>query len=154
MGENKFFSFKIQYSTKKIFHNFLSLSSVQFLDMLLPLVTLPYVIRIIGLEYFGRIAFAQALVGYLVILVNYGFHLTGTQEIAVNKNRIKKVRKLFYEVTSAKLILLFFSLLILECVLAIFPSLNSIRIIYYLVFIQLMSMCMVPNFFLQVMQDL
>ncbi|MFA5177893.1 MAG: oligosaccharide flippase family protein, partial [Candidatus Omnitrophota bacterium] len=52
---------------KVVLENFTSLSTLQGLSYLLPLVILPYLIRTIGPEKFGLISFAQALIQYFMI---------------------------------------------------------------------------------------
>lgn len=42
---------------KALIGNFISLSALKLLSFILPLVTLPYLSRVIGLEHFGDIAF-------------------------------------------------------------------------------------------------
>ena len=63
----------------KLVINFFSLSSLQVLNTLLPLITFPYLIRVIGFELFGLLSFAIAFVNYFQVISEYGFNLTGTK---------------------------------------------------------------------------
>ena len=66
-----------------VLKNFLSLTTLQTINYLLPLVILPYLTRVIGMDKFGLIAFAQSLVQYFMILTDYGFSLSATKEISL-----------------------------------------------------------------------
>ncbi len=85
-------------SGKTLFQNFLSLSLLQMTNYLLPLIILPYLIRTVGIEKFGLIAFAQAVMQYFVILTDYGFHLYATREISANRTDSKRVSEIFCSV--------------------------------------------------------
>jgi len=107
---------------KTLLENFLSLSFLQVANYILPLVTLPYLIRVLGPEKFGLIAFAQAFIGYFQILTNYGFNLSATREISINREDKDKVSEIFSSVMIIKIFLFIFSLLIILFIVFFFDK--------------------------------
>lgn len=63
--------------------NIASLMLLQAFTYLLPLLTVPYMVRVLGAEKFGIIAFVYAVITFFNILVDYGFNLSATRAIAV-----------------------------------------------------------------------
>lgn len=86
-------------SRRRVIENILSLGSLQAASYLLPLLTLPYLARVLGPEDIGRIAFALAFAQIFVMLTEYGFNLTAANEIAVNRDNPEKVAQIFSAVT-------------------------------------------------------
>lgn len=62
-------------SSKMLLANFTYLSIIEIIGLLLPLITFPYLIRTIGAQKYGIIVFAQTIVAYLVMIVNFGFNV-------------------------------------------------------------------------------
>jgi O-antigen/teichoic acid export membrane protein len=91
---------------RRLASNFLSLSIIQGANYLVPLLILPYIVRIIGPENFGVLNYSQSFVYYFTIIINYGFDLTATREISVNRDDRAKVSLIYSTVFCSKLILL------------------------------------------------
>ena len=57
---------------------------LQFFNAIVPLLTLPYITRVLGASQYGLYALAINFVGYLQVLVEYGFGMSATREIALS----------------------------------------------------------------------
>jgi len=114
---------------KLVLENFASLSTLQCLNYLLPLLVLPYLIRVIGPEKFGLIAFAQAFIQYFMIVTDYGFSLTATKKISLCRDQ-EQASGIFSTVMSVKFILAFLSYLILLLLINIVPKFRSDWLLY------------------------
>jgi PST family polysaccharide transporter len=77
---------------KTLLENFVSLSALQLIGMLLPLITLPYILRVIGFEKYGIIVFATSLIAYFMALTDFSFQITAVRDVAVFKNSQKKIK--------------------------------------------------------------
>jgi PST family polysaccharide transporter len=119
---------------KTVLENFISLSTLQSINYILPVVVLPYLIRIIGLEKFGLIAFAQSLIQYFMIFTDYGFSLSATREISLCRNEKGRVCAIFSSVMTVKMILAAISFLILLALVHFIPKFREDWLVYFLSF--------------------
>jgi polysaccharide transporter, PST family len=134
---------------KLVLQNFFSLSSLQGISYLLPLVILPYLIRAIGPDKFGLIAFAQAFVQYFMILTDYGFSLSATRKIALCQLNKKKTCAIFSSVMTVKLLLSGVSFLILLAVIHLIPKFGRDWQVYVLSFPAVIGNSLFPVWFFQ-----
>lgn len=66
--------------------NLISLATVQGLNYLLPLLTLPYLVRVVGVDKFGVLSLATVVIAFFIVVTDYGFNYTATREISLNKS--------------------------------------------------------------------
>lgn len=134
---------------KIVLGNFISLTTLQGISYILPLVVIPYLIRIIGMEKFGLIAFAQSLVQYFLILTDYGFSLSATKAISLIGEHKGKTSALFSSVMTVKLLFAALSFIILCLILNFIPKFSNDWIIYVLSFGAVIGNTLFPVWFFQ-----
>ncbi|MCG8432362.1 MAG: flippase [Candidatus Omnitrophica bacterium] len=129
--------------------NFLSLSVLEVANYVLPLLTLPYLVRVLGPEKFGLIAFALAFVHYFVIFTDYGFNLSATREIAIHRKDARRVSGIFNAVLFVKVTLTAVSFLVLAAVILLVGRFNSEAIVYLFSFGVVIGNALFPVWFFQ-----
>jgi O-antigen/teichoic acid export membrane protein len=98
--------------------NTLILALAQASVYLIPLVTTPYVARVLGAEHYGLLGIASNIIGYLLIFTDWGFSLSATREVARNAKDPHLLRKIFWETLAAKCLLGFASLVAIVVIMA------------------------------------
>src|SRR5438128_1261391 len=97
---------------KKLTRNALTLYGVQFCRKLVPLVSVPYLARVLGPAGWGRVAFALAFGELLVMLIEFGFNLSATREVARHRDSDEHCREIAAGVLGAQAVLSFAALAI------------------------------------------
>lgn len=135
--------------SRVVMNNVASLSILQAITYLLPVIIIPYLFRVIGPEKFGLIAFAQAFVQYFMILTDYGFNISATKEISLCRNEHSKVSRAFSSVMIVKLGLAFLSLMALSLLVYLIPKFRQDWLVYVLSFGMVVGNTLFPVWFFQ-----
>lgn len=98
---------------KVLIRNIASLLGIQGMNYIIPLITLPYLVRTLGPVGYGSLGFSLAIIQYFCLLTDYGFNLSVTRQISVIRDDKCRVSELFWNILSCKLLLAFVSLVIL-----------------------------------------
>ena len=95
----------ICWSRNQLVHNIAALYGMHVARYLLPLVVVPYLARVLTPSGWGKVAFAQGFSAYLMLVVEYGFNLSATREVARLRGDREKVAAILAGVTGAKFLL-------------------------------------------------
>ena len=92
--------------------NMSSLTLIQLANYAVPLILIPYISRIVGVENYGKLEYARVFVLYFTVLIDYGFNYTATREIALNRDDKVQLNKIFTQVIICKIVLFLLATLI------------------------------------------
>ncbi len=145
---------KLSKDKERFFSNVSSLTILQIFIYILPLVTLPYLVSVLGIEVFGQVVFAQALMVYFSLIVDFGFAMSATREIAINRDDREKVGEIYGSVMYIKLILTVVSFFIFAIIVFSFEKFSQEWELYYLTFLSVIAQAFFPVWFFQGMEKM
>lgn len=155
---NKFTEIKKQIAASKegrtVFANFGYLSLLQVAGYVFPLISMPYLARVIGADGFGKIAFASAIVVWIQTISDWGFNLTATRDVAQNRNNKEVVSRIFSNVLWARSVLTLLSGIILLVVVLLVPYLRENADIIFVTFLLVPGYILFPEWFFQAIEKM
>lgn len=131
----------------RLIENFISLSLFKFIDAIIPLIIIPYLILTVGEEKYGIYAFAYALIFYLRNIIQYGFSLSGVRMIALNKDDKKTLNTIYNNVFTTQLYLTVFCLISLLILVLFIDVFKNHYIIYLFFSFTLIGELLFPGWF-------
>lgn len=137
---------------KTLVANFGYLSLLQVAGYVFPLITMPYLARVIGAEGFGKIAFAAAIMVWFQTIADWGFNYTATRDVAKNRDDKEKVSEIFSNVLWARIFLMFVSFVALSICVMTIPKLRENADVIMISFLMIPGHIMFPDWFFQAME--
>lgn len=139
---------------KTVVANFGYLSLIQIAGYAFPLITMPYLARVIGTEGFGRIAFANAVLVWLQTIADWGFTFTATRDVAQNRDDKEKVSEIFSNVFWARCLLSLISGVFLLIAIAFVPVFRENALILLVSYLLIPGHIMFPDWFFQAVEKM
>jgi PST family polysaccharide transporter len=139
---------------KLLIKNIASLGVVQIVNYIFPLITIPYISRIIGPTGLGTINYITAFVAYFTLIVGYGFDLTATRKIAYNPTSIRNRRLVFSQVMNARFLLFIGSTIVFIVCIFSFDNFRNNLLLAILTYINVVSVLLSPQYIFQGLQYL
>lgn len=141
--------FQIIESNKVLFKNFTSLSVLQVSNYIFPIITLPYLVRVLGPEKYGLVSFATAFAAYFTIITDYGFNFSATQEISINRNDTNRIAEIFSSVFTLKMMFFVISAVIFLIVVLIVPLFHEHLLLFFVTFLSVLGTALFPLWLFQ-----
>ena len=134
---------------KRIVSNYFSLLVLQITNYILPLLLIPYLVRILGTEKFGLVMLAQSLCLFVTVIVDFGFSLSGTREIALYRDNKTKMSQIFIAIMFIKSALIIVAFFLLFVVVMAFERFSVDYEVYFLSFGIVIGQAIFPVWFFQ-----
>ncbi|BAD66220.1 O-antigen transporter [Shouchella clausii KSM-K16] len=96
----------MRFLKNKLINNIISLLILQGSNYIFPLITFPYLVRVLGVENYGIFVTVIAVTLFLNVFVDFGFNISATREISINKSKLTRINYIYNNVISIKILLL------------------------------------------------
>jgi PST family polysaccharide transporter len=118
-----------EYNT--IGHNIIYLTILNIVNYLFPIIIIPYLTNIIGVEFFGKFTFSYSVLLYIAIFVMYGFDYSATRLVALNKNSLGELIKIFNSIIIIRLMFASIASVVIIILIQFIDKLFEIRFLLY-----------------------
>lgn len=139
---------------KNLLSNFSYLSLLQFFNILIPFISYPYLIRVLGKETYGLVIYAQVVVSYLLIFVSFGFEAYATKEVSINRDNKKKLSEIFSSVLAIKTVFFVIALFFLWIIMLLITEDNGNKLLFWLSMWICLNDVLFPTWFFQGMEKM
>lgn len=111
----------------KLIKNYLYNIGYQLFVIILPLITIPYVSRVLGSNGIGINAYTNSIIQYFILIGSIGINLYGNRTIAYHRDNRKNMSQIFWEIAILRIICIIIS----YALFLIFLHFNDTYQIYY-----------------------
>ena len=90
---------------KQVIENFFSLSVLNAVNIVLQLITLPYILSIVGKANYGIYSYVFMVVQYIILFSTYGFNFSATKKISLLRDDNAAVTSIYNAVIGCKMLI-------------------------------------------------
>lgn len=134
---------------RTLLSNFSYLSIIEVSNYILPFIAIPYIVRVIGVEKYGVIMFAYAVMAFFEIIINWGFKYIATKHISIHRDDNYELSKYFWGVICTQLFLSVISFTLFALLLTFIDRFNQETTVFLLSFAMVIGKVFFPIWFFQ-----
>ncbi len=71
----------MEQNKKKLVLNTIYMYILSFAKLVIPLISLPYLTKVLSVECVGSVSFIKSIISYAQIMIDFGFLLSSTKDI-------------------------------------------------------------------------
>lgn len=138
----------------RLLENICSLGIIKGLQYVLAFITFPYLVRVLEVDGYGMLVFAQGIIQYFVLFTDYGFNLLAPREIARHDSPRRR-GKVFAGIFGGKVLLLLLSTIVFVVWLfvgSVYTNLDAC--LYSVLYITVVGNVLFPVWFFQGIQQM
>ncbi|WP_016896803.1 flippase [Aerococcus viridans] len=134
---------------KNVIYNFLYTG----LNLFFPLITSPYISRILGAENLGKVNFATSIINWFILFASLGVSSYGVREIAKNRDDMVETSKIFSELLIINAVLsVIVTIIYVYCIFSV-PTFSSERPLHLIMTISIILNMLSIDWFYQGIEE-
>ena len=137
-------------SKKSITKNYIYNVMYQLLIIILPIITTPYLSRVLGAENIGIYSYTLSIVTYFILFGSLGVAMYAQREIAYVQENKEKRSKIFWEIIILRIITMSISMVIFYLT---YINGTEYTMYYKILLIEMVSSCLDISWFFQGLED-
>ncbi len=134
---------------KQVLQNFSYVTMLQIFSLLAPLITYPYLVRVLGRELYGVVLTAQMLASYVSIFVDFGSNDVCAKHVSINRDDNIKLSEILSSVLFARFGIWIVCFFIYFIIVSVVPSYREHFILFLLTYFLSIQEFLFPQFFFQ-----
>lgn len=134
---------------KVIVENFSYITLLQVFILLAPLITYPYLTRVLGMDLYGLVLTAQVLASYCIILVKFGFDSVSARYVSMYRDDKGKLSEVLSSILCARLSLWVVGMLVYTIVVLLVPAYREHPLLFVFSYGLTLNVLLFPQFYFQ-----
>ena len=135
-----------------LFENFTYISILQIFVILAPLLTYPYLVRVLGSDLYGWVITAQIVASYGSILVDFGFKSVSAKHVSIHRENKAKLSEIVSSILTIRFFLWLCSLIVYMGIIRFIPLYREHFWLFFFSFGITFNELLFPQFYFQGME--
>ncbi len=141
-------------NNKTIVENFSYITLLQVFVMICPLLTYPYLTRVLGMDLFGVVITAQVMSNYATIIIRFGFDGVSARHISINRDNKDILSSIMSSICFTRIALWFICFLIYIIVVLAIPTYREYLLLFLFSYGLTLQILLFPQFFFQGIEEM
>ena len=134
---------------KVLLENMSYLTVLEVFILIAPLITYPYLVRILGMEIYGMVITAQALASYASKIIDFGSNRVCAKHVSINRDDANKLSEIVNSVLFVRLCLCVICLLVYIAIVIVVPIYRAYWLLFLLSYGMTLNEVLFPQYFFQ-----
>lgn len=140
---------KLYNNNKVVIENFSYITLLEIFLLIAPLITYPYLVRVIGMELYGVVITAQVLASYASKIIDFGSNSVCAKHVSINRHNKDMLSEIVCSVLTVRAALWVLILLMYIIIVLSVPSYREHFILFFLSYGLTFNDVLFPQYFFQ-----
>lgn len=136
-------------NNSQILENISYISLLQVFNLVAPLITYPYLVRVLGEELYGYVLTAQVLASYFALLIDFGSNNVCAKHLSINRDSKEKVSEILCSVLLVRLLLFIVGFVVYFAIVIMVPIYNKYLVLFIVSYGMNFNELLFPQFVFQ-----